>query len=88
LTFVWDEEKALSNRTRHGVAFEEAAEVLFDPFVRQEDASAEDEQRDRFVGYSKSGRLLLVVFTERAQTIRIISARTVTRAERSEYEEI
>ena len=32
--FVWDEEKARSNIANHGVTFEEAAEVFFDPFYQ------------------------------------------------------
>jgi uncharacterized DUF497 family protein len=44
--FEWDAEKARSNVAKHGVAFEEAAEVFFDPFYQTGDASVGDEQRD------------------------------------------
>jgi uncharacterized protein len=30
--FEWDDEKAATNTIKHGVTFEEAAEVFFDPF--------------------------------------------------------
>ncbi|WP_337907216.1 BrnT family toxin [Iningainema tapete] len=49
--FEWDENKAQSNVEKHGVTFEEAAEVFFDPFYQMGDASANDEQRDFIIGY-------------------------------------
>jgi|SRR3990172_4067708 len=86
--FEWDEDKARSNFEKHGVAFEEAAEVFFDPFYQIGDASVvEDEERDFIIGYSLSQRLLLAVYTERDERTRIISARPATRAERKVYEE-
>ena len=30
--FVWDEAKAAANLEKHGIGFEEACEVFFDPF--------------------------------------------------------
>ena len=86
--FEWDEEKARSNIANHGVTFEEAAEVFFDPFYQSGDATPADvhEQRDFVLGYSVAQRLLLVVSTERRERTRIISVRLATRAERKEYE--
>lgn len=72
---------------KHGVTFEEAAEVFFDPFYQTGDASVDDnEQRDFIVGYTFYHHLLLVVYTERNVQTRIISARPATRAERKAYE--
>ncbi len=85
--FEWDANKAQSNLEKHGVTFEEAAEVFFDPFYQEGDASANDEQRSFIIGYSQSQRLLLVIYLERSVRIRIISARPVTRYERKLYEE-
>ncbi len=87
LEFEWYENKARSNREKHGVAFEEAAEVFFDPFFQEGDASVNDEQRDFIIGYSLSQRVLLVVWTERGTRARIISARPAARSERKLYEE-
>ena len=84
--FEWDEDKAKSNIQKHGVTFEEAAEVFFDPFYQTGNASTDDEQRDFIIGYSLSQRLLLVVYTERGERTRIISARPATRSERRLYE--
>lgn len=86
--FEWDEDKAESNIVKHGIKFEEAAEVFFDPFYQTGDASLVDvaEQRDFILGYSVALRLLLVVYTERGERTRIISARPATRPERKQYE--
>lgn len=68
------------------VTFEEASEVFFDPFYQTGDASSNNEKREFIIGYSSYYRLLLVVFVERSQRNRLISARPTTRAERKLYE--
>ncbi len=85
--FEWDEDKARSNVEDHGVTFEEAAEVFFDPFYQGGNASTDDEQRDFIIGYSPAQRLLLIVYLERGTRTRIISAHRTTRYERKLYEE-
>ena len=78
LQFEWDETKAaLRNLEKHGVTFDEASSVFRDPLAKvvpdPTDPSGED--RAIMMGRSDQGRLLLVVFTERADRIRIVSAR-------------
>jgi hypothetical protein len=86
--FEWDENKATGNLEKHGVSFEEAAEVFFDPFYQTGDASVDDtEDREFIIGYSLAQRLLLAVYTERGERTRIISARPATHAERRIYEQ-
>lgn len=60
----------------------EASEVFFDPFYLTGDASANNEQRDFMIGHSLSARLLLVVYVEHREQMRIISVRITTRTER------
>ncbi len=43
------------------------------------------ESREIIVGHSQKQRLLIVCFTERIDTMRIFSARKVTRLERQDY---
>ena len=87
MAFVADEEKARTNLVNHGVSFERAAEVFFDPFVRIEDASRNDEERSVAIGYDVSTRLLYVVHIEiEDEAIRLISARRATTAERERYD--
>ncbi|HJT77751.1 MAG TPA: BrnT family toxin [Gemmataceae bacterium] len=89
LEFEWDEDKAASNQKKHRVSFEEAAAVFADPLavVFDDEAHAEEEQREIIIGHSAKDQLLLVCFTERAGAIRIISARRATKRERRDYEE-
>ncbi len=86
--FVWDVGKASSNASKHGVSFETACQVIFDPFVRIEDASAGEESRDAAIGLTEDWTLLFVVHILReGETIRIISARPATAQERRTYED-
>ncbi|MCP3956601.1 MAG: BrnT family toxin [bacterium] len=85
--FEWDENKARDNATKHGVTFEEAAEAFLDPFYQHGEASVAGEWRELILGYSMAQRLLLVIHVERAESVRIISARPATRHERKIYEE-
>ena len=87
IKFEWDDNKAISNSKKHDITFTEAAEVFFDPFHQEGDASVVVEQRDFIIGYSLSQRILLVVYTERDYRTRIISARRATYAEKVQYEE-
>lgn len=83
----WHRDKAISNRARHGIGFEEAATALDDPrALVLEDAHAEGEMRYILLGMSTQLRLLIVVYTLRkGNTIRIISARKATKKEVTAY---
>jgi hypothetical protein len=87
IEFEWDARKARINFEKHGVTFEKATEAFFDPFCQGGDASVGGEPRSFILGYTLSRRLLLVVHEERPRTLRIISARAATRAERMLYEQ-
>ena len=89
LRFEWDPENAAGNLDKHGVSFEEAATVFGDPLGRIVDdpRHSADEPRYVLLGHSERQQLLAVMFTERAEAIRLISARKATRRERREYEE-
>jgi uncharacterized DUF497 family protein len=85
----WDEEKNILNQKSHGVSFEEAATILDDPLeltIPDPDHSI-SERRFLSLGYSTNKRLLVVSYAERAERIRIISARKPTKTERKFYEE-
>jgi len=89
LRFEWDLAKAEANLRKHGVPFTEASTVFGDPLsltVPDPDHSGREE-RFLLLGRSASGRLLVVTHTERAQAVRIISARAASRTERRDYEE-
>jgi uncharacterized protein len=86
---VWDKKKAAENLKKHDVSFDEAKTVFDDPlYVDFYDPDhSYDEHRFLIVGESHRKRLLIVSYTERANTARLISAREVTAKERKSYEE-
>jgi hypothetical protein len=82
----WDPRKAAANVKKHGVDFADAATVLYDDraiTIRDDD---EDEERYVTIGMDALGRLLVVVYTWRADRPRLISARPATARERRQYE--
>jgi uncharacterized DUF497 family protein len=87
--FEWDDDKAVANLRKHGVSFEEGATVFTDPlsFTVSDPLHSQDETRYVDIGRSSEGRLLVVVYTEEESTIRLISCRQATKAERRTYEE-
>jgi uncharacterized DUF497 family protein len=88
-TFEWDPQKAATNARKHGVTFDEAATAFGDPFGLMVDdpRHSDTERRAVLLAYAQSGGLLAVMFTERGDRLRLISARTATRRERRHYEE-
>jgi len=87
VTFEWDSQKAAANFRKYEVRFELACEAFFDPFVCYLDEEiVGSELRERIVGLTTTWLLLLIVYVLRGGVIRIISARTVTKAEREIYE--
>jgi len=88
MQFEWDREKAKRNIRKHGVPFDEAVTVFYDPLSATFDDPdhSVDERRFITVGYSLHGRLLAVSHTERGKAIRMISARPATRHERKRHE--
>lgn len=85
-TFVWNAAKAQANAQKHGVRFEEAAAVFFDPLFVLMDATRTSQRRHAAVGFDGSGRLLCVVHVEiQGDCLRLISARRATANEESIY---
>jgi uncharacterized DUF497 family protein len=85
----WNALKAAANLRKHGVSFDEAASVFFDPLSATGDDPDHSLDERRFVtfGVSSSGRLLVVAHVQHDDCIRIVTARLATRAERKIYEE-
>lgn len=88
MNFEWDSEKERSNRPKHGIGFEEAASVFGVRFALswQDRTHSLEEYRTLTLGYTLQLRLVLVAHTERADRVRIISARPATATERRLYE--
>ena len=88
MKFEWDETKRASNLKKHGVDFNEATTVFDDVLANifDDEWNSVGEQRELLIGTSNAQRLLVISFTERADAIRIISARPATTIEVKNYE--
>jgi uncharacterized protein len=88
IKFEWNDDKAARNHWKHGVSFEEAVTVFDDLLYLEDYDEAHSDQEDRFkmLGESTEGQLLVVIYVERTDRIRIISARLATNHERRYYE--
>jgi uncharacterized DUF497 family protein len=88
VTAKFDPGKDAANLKKHGVSLAEGDGVLSDPLaVTIEDQLAEREQRFVTLGGNTFGSIMVVVWTQRSDDIRIISVRKATRKERRTYEE-
>ena len=87
LKFEWDDVKAEKNWKKHKVRFETAVEVFLDEYAYDEydELHSDDEDRIKIVG--KVENILTVVYTERGERNRIISARRATKKEEKDYYE-
>jgi uncharacterized DUF497 family protein len=88
MIFDWDDNKAESNKKKHGVSFAEAATAFSDPNAIEflDAKNSEKEERWILVGLSARSHVLLVVFVEREEKlIRIVSARKAVKEEMNQY---
>lgn len=89
MDFEWNDIKSAINKIKHGVSFMEAVTVFSDDFGRLiiDPDHSSDEHRFLLLGMSVNFRLLVVSHCIREnESIRLISARIATRAERKQYE--
>jgi uncharacterized protein len=87
--FEWDDAKAAANLRKHGVSFDEAVEVFYDPTAIEDYDQTHSDAEGRFfiIGLS-SRRLLYVIYAERAgDMVRLVSARKADKTERRKYEQ-
>ena len=86
MAFGWDDLKAAENVRNHGVAFAQAALAFRDPFAVEWIDLREGYSEERIILLGMTGNhVLTVVYTERAERIRIISARRATKNEQDLY---
>ena len=85
--FVWDEAKRKSNLKKHGLDFRDAHLVYDNPDKCTYDSSRSGERRWMDMAFAVvKGRLLVLVYTERGDDVRVISFRPASREERKQYE--
>ena len=81
----WDDEKAEINFQKHKIRFEIAARVFLDDnrVDYYDEMHSDDEDRIKVIG--RVGKILAVIYTERSEKYRIISARYATKKEERDY---
>jgi len=85
MRFEWDEDKRLANIRKHNIDFIDVPEIFEGDTITMED-TRQDYGETRFItiGILKE-RVIVVVYTERGETTRIISARKATKYEQINY---
>ncbi|MBC8431508.1 MAG: BrnT family toxin [Desulfobacterales bacterium] len=88
MRFEWDPKKSKRNLEKHGVSFEEAVTVFYDPLSATFDDPDHSVGEYRYItiGLSSRDRLLFTAHAERGESIRIISVRPATAHERKRHE--
>jgi uncharacterized protein len=89
IVFDWDQWNVQKNEIKHGVSHIEAQSAFYDPYYQlYADLKHSSAAEERFILYGKSmeGRILMVGFTRRQNKIRIITARSASKKERTIYE--
>ncbi len=90
MQFEWDRIKEKRNIKKHGISFDEAVTVFYDPLSATFDDPDHSISEHRFItiGFSSHGQLFVVshTHTERGNALRIISARPATAQERRRHE--
>ena len=90
IKFEWDENKNRTNKSKHGISFEEARTVFYDDeaLVIDDPEHSDGEERFIILGLSNKANLLVVCHCYRVSdtVIRIISARKATKTESQYYD--
>ena len=86
MDYQWDPDKARINLRKHGISFADAVLVFEDDAAITVEDEHDQEERYISIGMDAQSRILVVVFTWRNNSIRIISARKTTLSERKQYE--
>lgn len=85
MKFEWDENKDAINQEKHKISFEMASSVFNDPNHIELFDVEHSVYEDRYIAIGKVEDILFVVFTERKDITRLISARVATASERRMY---
>lgn len=81
----WDDAKNESNYRKHGIRFETAAYIFNDENRLEYYDDKHSDEEDRYYTIGKVGDVMFVVYTERGEVLRLISARYATKAEEELY---
>jgi uncharacterized DUF497 family protein len=87
MDFEWDVAKNRINIAKHGIDFRDAIRAFDGPVLVEEDGDyGYGEVRDRSIGRMDGLVVIVIIHTDRAGKVRIISARKATPHERRKFE--
>ena len=81
----WDDNKNEINKKKHGISFDDAAWVFLDENKIDDIDKLHSDDEDRYKVIGRVGKVLVVIYTERLDKFRIISARYATKKECDKY---
>ncbi|MBQ7199327.1 MAG: BrnT family toxin [Selenomonadaceae bacterium] len=81
----WDDEKNKINKKKHGISFETAANIFLDDNRIDNYDEFHSDYEDRVKVIGRVGEILTVIYTERGEKYRLISARQADKSEEEEY---
>lgn len=84
-SFEWDDNKSKLNYTKHGITFEEAAHIFLDEHAMYYYDELHSDYEDRIKVIGMIDKILVVIYTERGEIYRIISARRANKREKEDY---
>jgi uncharacterized DUF497 family protein len=94
MVFDWDNNKNQSNLIKHGISFEEAIAIFADPSIQTFEDTRCNYGETRFVSIGQitlatqeKKAIIVVIHTQRSQSILLISARKANERERKRYEQ-
>ena len=85
MLFEWDEEKNRINKRKHNISFETAEKVFADENRVEWLDEYHSDDEDCYITVGKVNEILFVVYTEREDVTRLISARRANKQERKKY---
>ena len=81
----WDDEKNKINKKKHGISFETAARIFLDKNLIDDYDEFHSDFEERIKVIGRVGKILAVIYTERGEKYRLISARQATKKEEDLY---
>jgi uncharacterized protein len=86
MRFEWDPQKNVRNVEKHGIAFEDAAEIVVSAHKVAFESPHKGNDTERFMAIGKlKGKIYTVIYTVRGENVRLISARSARNAEKRKY---
>lgn len=87
--FDWDQGNTVKNLIKHGVECRQAEESFLDEnsLILDDIEHSTKEERYLLIGKDHQGIVLYIVFTQRNNKVRVISARIANKKERRFYEQ-